>query len=209
MGNLSLRLTLWSYFQNLTSMSAVAAWQNLTWPPPPTISLRSLLQKLVAAPVAVNSGPALPDERTPRTTVLQAYTSQGAFTGQIITAQGNIPASSLSDASIAPPAGCVVGPEGRLTGALRNVAALRDGNKILQMVAQSYAANVANPGSFSQTILTAMTQLAVTGSNAFAAWSANPTSNLTSTLTGLGMTLRRRPCEMPVRDWTGLPCVRV
>ena len=29
MGDLSLRLALWSYFQNLTSMSAVAGLQNL------------------------------------------------------------------------------------------------------------------------------------------------------------------------------------
>ena len=65
-------------------------------------------------------------------------------------------------------------------GTLRNAAALRDGNKILQVVAQSYAANFTAPGSISQAILTAITQLAVTGSNAFAAWSANPTSDLTS-----------------------------
>lgn len=188
MGNLSLRLALWSYFQNLTSMSAVAAWQNLKWPPPPTISLRSLLEKLMTAPVTVSSGVTPPNEPTsPRTTVSLQYTAQGAFTGQIITAQGNLPASQFSNASIAPPAGCVVGPEGRLVGTLRNAAALRDGNKILQMVAQSYAANFTAPGTFSQAILTAMTQLAVTGSNAFAAWSANPTNDLTQSLTGLGM----------------------
>jgi pimeloyl-ACP methyl ester carboxylesterase len=47
--------------------------------------------------------------------------------------------------------------------------------------------NFSSPGSTSQKLITAMTQLAVTGSNAFAAWSANPTRDLTSILIGEGM----------------------
>ena len=186
MGNLSLRLALWSYFQNLTSMSAVAGWQNLKWPPPPTISLRGLLERLMAAPVTVAS--LLPEELPPRTTVLPQYTAQGAFSGQIITAQGDLPASQFLNPSIAPPpADCVVGPEGRLAGLLRTAAAKRDGNVILNMAATNYATNFTSPGTFSQALLTAMTQLAVTGSNAFAAWSASPTNDLTQSLTQLGM----------------------
>lgn len=187
MGNISLRLVLWSYSQDLTSVSALARWQQLKWPPPPTISLRNLLQKLVAAPLTINSV-APPDEPgQPRTTVDPRYTSQGAFTGLIHTAQGTIPAQSCSNPTIVPPTGCVVGPEGRVAHILRQAAQLRDGNKILQLVAQNYFSNFKAPGTISQDILTAMTQLAVTGSNAFAAWSANPTNDLTPFLTQLGM----------------------
>ena len=142
----------------------------------------------MAAPVTVSRGVSPPNEpNQPRTTVSPQYTAQGAFSGQITTAQGALAATTFSNPSIVPPAGCVVGPEGRLAGTLRNAAALRDGNKILQMVAQKYAANFTAPGSFSQAILTAMTQLAATGSNAFAAWSANPTNDLTQSLISLGM----------------------
>jgi pimeloyl-ACP methyl ester carboxylesterase len=69
------------------------------------------------------------------------------------------------------------GSEGRLHPSLRQVAQMRDGNAILKYVASQSAYQYTNPGMappFSQDWLTAMTQLAVTGSNAFAAWSANP-----------------------------------
>jgi pimeloyl-ACP methyl ester carboxylesterase len=77
--------------------------------------------------------------------------------------------------------------EGRLAAELRAAAQLRDGNAILKRVAERYAKNFVAPGSYSQDLLTAMTQLAVTGSGAFAAWSANPTQDLTSYLVGQGM----------------------
>jgi len=77
--------------------------------------------------------------------------------------------------------------EGRLASDLRAAAQDRDGNKILQRVAGLVAANFLNRGSTSQELITAMTQLAVTGSSAFAAWSANPTKDLTSTLIQAGM----------------------
>jgi pimeloyl-ACP methyl ester carboxylesterase len=77
--------------------------------------------------------------------------------------------------------------EGRLISDLRAAAQLRDGNKILERVAGLVAQNFSSPNSTSQELITAMTQLAATGSNAFAAWAANPTTDLTSTLTRAGM----------------------
>jgi pimeloyl-ACP methyl ester carboxylesterase len=73
---------------------------------------------------------------------------------------------------------------------LRQAAQLRDGNTILQSVARQVASNFLGLGPpVSQDMLTAMTQLAVTGSNAFAAWFANPVL-LTPFLTQLGMPLQ-------------------
>jgi hypothetical protein len=64
---------------------------------------------------------------------------------------------------------------GRAAPTLRQTAQLRDGNAILQSVARQVASNFLGLGPpVSQDMLTAMTQLAVTGSNAFAAWFANP-----------------------------------
>jgi pimeloyl-ACP methyl ester carboxylesterase len=78
---------------------------------------------------------------------------------------------------------------GRLADSLRQTAQLRDGNLILQSVAVAVAANyLGNIPPVSQDMITAMTQLAVTGSNAFAAWSANPIA-LAPYLTQLGMPL--------------------
>jgi pimeloyl-ACP methyl ester carboxylesterase len=79
--------------------------------------------------------------------------------------------------------------KGRLNSTLRQVAQLRDGNAILRQVAETVAANFLNLAPpVSQNMITAMTQLAVTGSNAFAAWSANPIL-LAPLLTQLGMPL--------------------
>jgi pimeloyl-ACP methyl ester carboxylesterase len=77
--------------------------------------------------------------------------------------------------------------EGRLVSDLRVAAQERDGNKILQRVAGLVAQNYSSPGSTSPELITAVTQLAVTGSNAFATWFANPTKDLTSTLVQQGM----------------------
>jgi pimeloyl-ACP methyl ester carboxylesterase len=77
--------------------------------------------------------------------------------------------------------------EGRLASSLRAAAQLLDGNQILERVAGLVAQNFALPNSTPQYLITAMTQLAATGSSAFAAWSANPTTDLTSTLTAHGM----------------------
>jgi pimeloyl-ACP methyl ester carboxylesterase len=77
--------------------------------------------------------------------------------------------------------------EGRVVSDLRVAAQASDGNQILQRVAGLVAQNYSNTGSTSPMLITAMTQLAVTGSNAFAAWAANPTKDLTSTLIQLGM----------------------
>jgi pimeloyl-ACP methyl ester carboxylesterase len=79
------------------------------------------------------------------------------------------------------------GNEGRLASILRAAAHDCDGNKILQRVARLVAANFLGQGPVSQQVITAMTQLAVTGSRAFAAWSANPIKDLTSVLIQEGM----------------------
>lgn len=78
-------------------------------------------------------------------------------------------------------------PEGRVAADLRAAAQDRDGNRILKRVADRVVANFSKPGTTSQRLITAMTQLAVTGSNAFAAWWDNPTTDLTSYLIGEGM----------------------
>jgi pimeloyl-ACP methyl ester carboxylesterase len=79
--------------------------------------------------------------------------------------------------------------EGRVNWDLRVAAQDRDGNKILRRVAGRVVENFLNPGSTSQTLITAMTQLAATGSAAFTKWSDNPTQeqDLTSYLTAEGM----------------------
>jgi pimeloyl-ACP methyl ester carboxylesterase len=78
--------------------------------------------------------------------------------------------------------------EGGLMPVLRNVAALRDGNAILKLVADLSVYQFIKPPPpplptppppYAQELLTAMTQLAVTGSAAFAAWAAAPTLDLT------------------------------
>jgi pimeloyl-ACP methyl ester carboxylesterase len=77
--------------------------------------------------------------------------------------------------------------DGRVNSDLRAAAQERDGGAMLRRVAGLVAQNAASPGAHSQDLITAMTQLAVTGSNAFAAWSANPTRDLTSFLIQQGM----------------------
>jgi len=77
--------------------------------------------------------------------------------------------------------------EGRLLWDLRVAAQDLDGNKILKRAAGRVAENFVVPGTTSQAVITAMTQLAATGASAFAAWSANPTTDLTGYLIGEGM----------------------
>jgi pimeloyl-ACP methyl ester carboxylesterase len=83
------------------------------------------------------------------------------------------------------------GDESRIIGQLRNAAASQNANTILQTVAALYAAQWANSqyplDQQTQIFATSMTQLAVTGSNAFAVWNGN--SDMTSFLTGLGVDL--------------------
>jgi pimeloyl-ACP methyl ester carboxylesterase len=68
-----------------------------------------------------------------------------------------------------------VGDYNRVIALLRSAAQEKNANTILQTVALNYASNYQLP-PYSQTpqiVLTAMTQLAVTGSAAFAAWNGN------------------------------------
>jgi pimeloyl-ACP methyl ester carboxylesterase len=142
----------------------MAKAEGIAWPPPPAISLRKMLFFFVGRPMQVKSVNPTPEP-------CPAQTSLGA--GYL-----DAPPALLDPAS---------NGEGRLVSDLRAAAKDRDGNKILQRVAQRVAANYSTPGATSQELITAMTQLAVTGSNAFAAWSAAPTRGLTSTLVSNGM----------------------
>lgn len=77
--------------------------------------------------------------------------------------------------------GTVISTDGRVSPALREIAQYRDGNRILRRVAELMA------GPHDPALLTAMTQLAATGSQAYAAWLKNPTRDLTPYLKQLGM----------------------
>jgi pimeloyl-ACP methyl ester carboxylesterase len=121
----------------------------------------------------VTSIPPLPPEPNPPPTIQ----ARGYFTGP----------PTLQDST----------QEGRVVAALRAVAALRDGNQILMLVADLSAFAIsptplpppppAPPPPYSQELLTAMTQLAVTGSAAFAAWAKSPTRDLTTHLVEKGL----------------------
>ena len=146
------------------SASGMAKAEGVAWPPPPTISVREMLLFILSRPMQITSVPP-PDERClPRTTLGTGYF--------------DAPSELLDSRNQG---------EGRLVSDLRVAAQDRDGNKILKRVAGRVAENYVSPGSSSQALITAMTQLAVTGSNAFAAWSANPTRDLTSYIIGKGM----------------------
>jgi len=155
------------------STSTMARAEGIHWPPPPAISLRGMLSFVLSRNMQVITVAPPPEPGLPRTA-----RSAGYFDAP----------SELLDSGRSAPIDCPPSTtEGRVTAELRAVAQLRDGNAILKRVADYYATNFVAPGSFSQDLLMAMTQLAVTGSRAFAAWSANPTQDLTAYLIGKGM----------------------
>jgi pimeloyl-ACP methyl ester carboxylesterase len=139
----------------------MAKAEGLTWPPPPVISVRQMLLFIVSRPMQITSV-SLPGEPCTRTKLGDGY----------FDIPSGLVASSIS-----------TNAEGRLIDDLRKAAQLRDGNKILEMAATLAGGNYLNPGSTPQEVITAIAQLAVTGSNAFAAWQKNPTTDLTSFLT--------------------------
>jgi pimeloyl-ACP methyl ester carboxylesterase len=139
------------------SASSMAVAEGLSWPPAHSISLRGLLS---FRPTVKSIAPPTEPPQPPPTI------GPGYIEGP----------AALMDPSA----------EGRVTADLRDAAQDRDGNKILRRVADRVAGNFAKPGSTSQDLITAMTQLAVTGSRAFAAWSANP-QDLTPYLIQRGM----------------------
>jgi pimeloyl-ACP methyl ester carboxylesterase len=147
----------------------MAAAEGVKWPPSPSISLRKLLSyrpKVIS--IAAPAEPPVP----PRTTI-----SSGYIAGP----------PDLLDPNAAPMDCRTPSSDGRVCEALREAAQDRDGNKILRRVADLVAGNFVKSGTSSQDLITAMTQLAVTGSNAFAAWSANRTRDLTPYLIQKGM----------------------
>jgi pimeloyl-ACP methyl ester carboxylesterase len=151
------------------SASSMAAAEGIRWPPPPSISLRGML---TFRPKVISIAPP-PEPGRPRTAVGPGY-----FDGP----------PGLLDPNNAAPTDCTASnTDGRVTQDLRVAAQDRDGNKILNRVADRVAGNFVTSGATSQELITAMTQLAVTGSNAFAAWSANPTRDLTPYLIQKGM----------------------
>lgn len=155
------------------STSTMARAEGIHWPPPPAISLRGMLSFVLSRPMQVTSVAPPPEPGSPRTTIDAGYL--------------NAP-SELLDGGLPTPIDCPPSTtEGRVAAELRAAAQLRNGNAILKRVADHYATNFVAAGSYSQDLLTAMTQLAVTGSSAFAAWSANPTQDVTSYLIGKGM----------------------
>jgi len=150
------------------SASSMAAAEGIKWPPSPTISLRTMLS---FRPKVISIAP--PDEpNAPRTSVGAGY-----LTGP----------ADLLDPNAAPMDCQATTTDGRVTSALRTAAQDRDGNKILQRVAGLVAGNYVNPGSTSLDLITAMTQLAATGSNAYAALQSSPTLDLTPYLIQNGM----------------------
>jgi pimeloyl-ACP methyl ester carboxylesterase len=155
------------------STSTMARAEGIHWPPPPEISLRGMLSFVLSRHMQVTSVTPPPEPVSPRTTKSAGYLDAP---------------SELLDGGLPAPINCPPSStEGRLAAELRAAAQLRDGNVILKQVADHYATNFVAPGSYSQDLLTAMTQLAATGSSAFAAWSANPTQDVTSYLIGKGM----------------------
>jgi pimeloyl-ACP methyl ester carboxylesterase len=133
-----------------------------------------------------------PDEpRAPRMTVDPTYFNDLAYydAPPYLLDGYLVPPTSGGPLSCSPASGPAIG---RVAQQLRDTARLRDGNVILRYVANLSAEPYLNPGGppgYSQDWLTAMTQLAVTGSNAFAAWSADETTDLTAYLTGLGLSV--------------------
>ena len=151
------------------SASSMAAAEGIHWPPPPNISLRQMLS--FHPKVKSINPPAEPGQ--PRTKIGAGY-----FDGP----------PELLDPNAAPMDCSAPTTDGRVNSDLRAAARERDGNAILRRVAGLVTQNAASPGAHSQDWITAMTQLAATGSGAFAAWSANPTQDLTSYLIQQGMT---------------------
>lgn len=150
------------------SASSMAVAEGGKWPLSSSISLGAML---LFHPKVISVTP--PDEpNPPRTSVGAGYFASPA---------------DLLDPNAAPMDCQAPTTDGRVTSALRTAAQDRDGNKILQRVAGLVAGNYINPGSTSQDLITAMTQLAVTGSSAYAAWQASPTLDLTAYLTQNGM----------------------
>jgi pimeloyl-ACP methyl ester carboxylesterase len=150
------------------SASSMAEAEGIHWPPPPSISLRRMLSfhpkvKSIQPPT---------EPKPPRTSVGAGY-----YDGP----------PDLLDPNAAPMDCSAPTTDGRVNSDLRAAAQERDGSAILRRVAGLVAQNAASLGAHSQDLITAMTQLAVTGSNAFAAWSANPTQDLTSFLIQQGM----------------------
>ncbi len=165
MTDTSLRFLLWSRFSSATSASALAQLLGINWPPPPTVSLRDMASRILGHGLALDEI-VPPDEAIPpRTTVDPGY--HGVPPGFVDTT--TLPAES------------------RLIPQLRNAAALRDGDAILKNVCQTAAADFLGQSSTDAALLTAMTQLAVTGSNAFAKWSVNKTRNWVPVMESFGI----------------------
>jgi len=151
------------------SASSMAAAEGIHWPPPPSISLRQMLS---FRPKVISIAP--PSEPgQPRTTIGAGYF--------------DAPPELLDPNSMGPTDCTPSNTNGRVNQDLRTAAQERDGNKILHGVADRVARNFASPGDTSQEIITAMTQLAATGSSSFAAWLRNQTTDLTGYLEGKGM----------------------
>ena len=150
------------------SVRSMAAAEGVA--PRTRLSLRSLLSH---RPSVISIQP-LPEPGPPRTTPGPGY----------LHGPSNLLDEKAGPALPDPPSfqsmdkhGTVISTDGRVSPALREVAQYRDGNKILRRVAELMA------GPHDQALLTAMTQLAVTGSQAYAAWLKNPTRDLTPYLT--------------------------
>ena len=151
------------------SASSMAAAEGLQSAPHRNISVRAILSfhpKVISIAAASEPG-------QPRTAIGAGYLDGPA---------------ALLDSNAAPMDCKATTTDGRLNSDLRVTAQVRDGNAILRQVADRVVQNLNSPGSSSQELLTAMTQLAVTGSSAFAAWSASPTTDLTSYLVQQGAT---------------------
>lgn len=150
----------------------MARAEGIQWPPTSAISLRRMLVYVFSHNMEVIHTTDQLLEPDP--------VSEGYFYAPFELLDGGQPA----------PTDCTTSTtEGRVSLELREAARLRDGNAILNRVVVGYAENFKSTGSHPQYLLTAMTQLAVTGSNAFAAWSANPKQDLTTDLIGAGMSL--------------------
>jgi pimeloyl-ACP methyl ester carboxylesterase len=142
--------------------SSMAKVEGFPWPPPPAISLLNMLRFIVGKPMQVTSVD--PDVLFPEPCAALTSNDLSPGTGYV-----------FPPAELGQPVTSGTPGTGRLADKLISTAKLRDGNNILLSVADTVISNAQNPATaVSDVMLTAMTQLAVTGSNAFAAW-ANPT----------------------------------
>ena len=155
------------------SMRTMAAVEGIA--PGTRLSMRKLLSH---RPVVI-SIPALPQTPSPRTKIDTAYVSGPP---SLLDAKAGPPVPDYFPPASMDDNHTVISTDGRVSPALRAIAQLRNGKAILLRVAELMAA-----GTEDQATLTAMTQLAATGSQAYATRSTDIVGDVTSHLLARGV----------------------